>query len=114
MPFIPFKDIPQVKLLPGIHGAFYHSDNLTFGHITMEEGAVLPEHQHVHEQWTHLIEGKMELTVDGITSVLEPGISAYIPSNVRHGGKALVKCRMIDCFAPVREEYKNLEPWTGQ
>lgn len=112
MPILNYKDTPHVKLLPGIHGAFHHSDQLTFGHITLEEGAVLPEHQHIHEQWTHVIEGQFEFNLDGQITILTPGISALIPSNTRHGGKALTRCRMIDCFMPVREEYKNLELWS--
>jgi glyoxylate utilization-related uncharacterized protein len=51
-----------------------------FGFITVIKGAVVPEHQHHHEQWTHLIEGEMELTINGETQVLLPGIAAHIPS----------------------------------
>ena len=46
------------------------------------------------------------MTVDGKTSVLEPGQGAIIPSMVPHGAKALSDCFVIDTFCPVREDYK--------
>ena len=109
--FINFNDIPHLKIWDGIHGAIHHSDTATFGHITVENGSVLPEHFHVHEQWTHVIEGELEFTIGGETHILKPGITAYVPSNVPHSGRALTRVRLIDCFLPVREDFKKLEPW---
>jgi len=95
----------------GIHGALYHSDQLTFGHLILEEGALLPEHHHVHEQWTHMIEGQLEFTLDGDTQILTPGNSVFIPSNVPHSARAISICKVIDAFLPVREDFKLLDPW---
>ena len=55
MPIINFNDIPHLKIWDGIHGAISHSDDLTFGHITLEKGAILPEHHHLQEQWVALM-----------------------------------------------------------
>ena len=41
MPFINFNTLPHLKLRDGIHGGLYHSDQLTFGHLVLEEGAVI-------------------------------------------------------------------------
>jgi quercetin dioxygenase-like cupin family protein len=114
MPFLDYNHTPHSKLIPGIHGVLFHSDQLSFGHITLEEGAVLPQHKHVHEQWSHVIEGELEFTLDGETQIMTPGISAFIPSNVMHGAKALTRCKVIDAFMPVREDYKTLEPYTEE
>lgn len=114
MPFVNFNEIPQQKIMEGIHGAMHHSEQLTFGHITLEEGAVLPQHQHVHEQWTHVLEGQLEFTLDGVTQIMAPGTSAYIPSNVLHSAIALTKCKVIDGFFPVREDFKSLELWVNK
>jgi quercetin dioxygenase-like cupin family protein len=111
MPFVNFNTIPHLRLMNGIHGALYHSDQLTFGHLVLEEGAVLPQHNHVHEQWTHMIEGQLEFTLDGETQVLTSGHSVFIPSNVPHSARALSTCKVIDAFLPVREDFKALEPW---
>jgi len=111
MPFINFNTIPHLKLMEGIHGALYHSEQLTFGHLVLEQGAVLPEHHHVHEQWTHLVEGQLQFTLDGETRILSPGESVFIPSEQKHSAKALTLCKLIDAFLPVREDFKTLARW---
>ncbi len=48
-----------------------------------------------------------ELSVAGERSLLKPGMVAVVPSNVKHQGRALTACRLIDAFYPVREEYRG-------
>ena len=67
----------------------------------------MPEHAHPHEQVSHVIEGEFELTIDGVKSVLRPGVVAVIPSNAKHSGTARTDCTIIDAFYPVREDYRN-------
>jgi quercetin dioxygenase-like cupin family protein len=52
-----------------------------------------------------VLEGSFELVVDGESLVLEPGIIAVIPSNVKHYGHAVTDCLMLDVFSPVRQDY---------
>lgn len=113
MPFIDYNSIPHRKLMNGIHGALFHSDQLTFGHLVLEEGALLPEHHHVHEQWTHVMEGSLEFTLEGETQIMTPGISVFIPSDAVHSARALSKCKLLDAFLPVREDFKSLPLWEG-
>jgi quercetin dioxygenase-like cupin family protein len=46
------------------------------------------------------------LVIDGVSTVLVPGMIASIPSNVIHSGKALTNCKVTDVFSPTREDYK--------
>jgi quercetin dioxygenase-like cupin family protein len=112
MPFINYNELPHLKIWDGIHGAITHTDELTFAQVTLEAGASLPEHHHIQEQWTHVIEGNLEFNMNGETKVLGPGMTAHLPPNLPHSAKALSQCRVIDCFRPVREDFKLLEPWT--
>ena len=105
MIFKNLKDIPEKELIPGYKVKFVHSKNMTLAYWNIEKGAPLPEHSHKHEQVANVIEGKFELKVDNKTKVLEPGDVAVIPSNVKHSGKAITKCKLIDVFYPVREDY---------
>ena len=74
--------------------------------VDIEKGAILPAHSHMHEQTTQVTEGKLEMTIDGVTQVLEPGTILLIPSNVVHSAVALTDCKVTDIFSPVREDYK--------
>ncbi|OUS03426.1 cupin [Flavobacteriales bacterium 33_180_T64] len=100
------SNIPQKELLPGIKARFVHTKNNTIGYVELNAGALLPEHSHIHEQTTQVIEGQLELTVEGVTHTLNPGQVLIIPSNLAHSAKALSFCRVTDVFSPVREDYK--------
>ncbi len=107
MPFIQLDTLPEKELVPGYRVRFVHSDHMTLAYWTVAAGAALPEHAHPHEQVANVIEGEFELTVDGEARTLKPGSVAVIPSNVRHSGKAITACRLIDAFYPVREDYRG-------
>jgi quercetin dioxygenase-like cupin family protein len=62
------------------------------------------EHNHVHEQISYCIKGRFEYSLDGRTHLLSEGDSIYVPSNARHGAKALEPGTLIDVFTPVRED----------
>jgi len=98
--------LPEKQLFPGIRAKIYHSENITTTWVTIDPGAPLPEHQHPHEQWTHVISGQLDLAIDGQSSSLEAGMSVFIPSNIRHSGKAITKCEVIDVFNPPRNDLK--------
>ena len=104
-----FQHLDQIKakeLAPGCSAKLIHTDNMTVAHWRLEAGAEIPEHAHPHEQVANMIEGQFEFTVDGVTQVVGPGNIAVILPNVRHSGKALTACYMIDGFYPTREDYK--------
>jgi quercetin dioxygenase-like cupin family protein len=111
MAFIDFNAAPHQKVWDGIHGPIFHSEQLTFGHFVLEKDAILREHHHMHEQWTHVIEGELEFTIDGETKLLTHGMVAHMPSHVPHSAVALTRCKVIDCFYPVREDFKLLDTW---
>lgn len=94
-------------IVPGYHSRLIHTDSMTIAYVDVDEGAALPEHAHVHEQVTNLLEGRFEMVVGGERMLLEAGQAVVIPSNVPHSGKALTHCRILDVFSPVREDFKN-------
>ncbi|MDU8885265.1 cupin domain-containing protein [Yeosuana sp. MJ-SS3] len=99
-------EIDQRELVKGIKGRYFHTDSTTIGFVDIEKGAILPAHSHMHEQTTQVTEGKLEMTIDGITQILEPGTILLIPSNAVHSAVALTDCKVTDIFCPVREDYK--------
>ncbi|MEM7187953.1 MAG: cupin domain-containing protein [Bacteroidota bacterium] len=106
--FTTFEAITPKEILPGFKARFIHTASQTLSLVTIEEGAVLPEHAHMHEQISQVLEGSFELTVGKETRVCSPGDIALIDSNVPHSGKALTACTIFDIFTPVREDYQSL------
>ena len=106
MSFINLKTITEREVVPGFKGKFIHSDNVTIVHWDITAGAKLSEHNHYHEQITNIINGELELTIEGITKVLKSGELVVVPSNVKHSGRAITNCYVIDVFYPIREDYK--------
>ena len=98
--------LPSKELMPGYHGKMVHGNQLTWAFWTVEKGAVVPEHQHSHEQIMHVVEGDFEFTLDGETKICKQGDIVHIPSNLPHSGKAITPCKLMDVFSPAREEYK--------
>ena len=90
---------------PEWKGKFFSSDKMSFVYWDVKAGTVLPEHSHPHEQVAHTLEGQFEIFIEGERLVLEPGSIAVIPPNHKHWGKALTDCKIMDAFAPVREDY---------
>lgn len=98
--------LPVKALATGITGHYVHGEKSTFGLVILEEGSSVPPHQHPQEQITYILEGKLQMVIDGKDCLLEPGMCHVIPSNVVHSAVALTPCRLIDVFSPVREDYK--------
>ncbi len=72
----------------------------------VDEGATFPEHQHPHEQIVTVLEGELELVVQGVAHRLTPGQVFVIPPGAPHSGRGVTACRVHDAFAPVRDDYK--------
>jgi quercetin dioxygenase-like cupin family protein len=106
MSFATLQSVPAKSPFPGITGHYAHLERLTFGEVDLVAGTVLPAHQHLHEQVTYVISGRFEFTVGAETRILEAGMCAVIPGHTPHSGRALTACRVLDVFAPVREDYR--------
>ena len=106
MHFFNLENIEIKEPVKGFKGKFVHSENQTIAIWDIDEGAVLPEHSHTHEQISTILEGEFQLTIDNVTKTVDKNSVAVIPSNIPHSGLALTKCKIIDVFYPVREEYK--------
>lgn len=104
MNYIDLRDKAEKEVIPGFKAKFVHSANMTFAYWNIKSGSPMPNHSHMHEQVANVIEGQFELTVNGISHVMEPGTVMIIPSNAPHSGKALTDCIIIDVFYPIRED----------
>jgi len=101
------KNIPAKEIVPGITGYYAHGANHTFGYVELKAGSSVPTHQHVHEQITYILEGQLDMIIEGVDCCLTTGMYYIILSNTPHSAIAKTDCKVIDSFSPVREEYKS-------
>jgi quercetin dioxygenase-like cupin family protein len=97
------------EIMKGFAGKAIHTDTMTFVYWTIEKGAILPAHQHPHEQVVNMLSGSFELTAGNETLTLNPGDIYAIPGNTIHSGRALTAAHILDVFCPVREDYRLAE-----
>jgi quercetin dioxygenase-like cupin family protein len=105
MPFVDTSSLKVVERLPGWHGRYFHSPNMTFAHYDFKRGSSVHEHSHSQEEVYEVIEGELEVTIDGEAQIARAGLVAIIPSNVRHSVKALTDGRAIIVDYPLRQGF---------
>jgi hypothetical protein len=79
MPFIDTRELNVIERLPGWHGRYFHSPSMTFAHYDFMRGASIHEHFHPQEEVYEVVEGELEITVDGETQIVRPGLVAMVP-----------------------------------
>jgi quercetin dioxygenase-like cupin family protein len=100
-----------VQMLPGIkRRILVDGEHLMLVQVALDAGAVVPAHQHVHEQITYVLEGHLDFTVDGQLHVVRTGDSVHMASNVPHQVTAHVNSRVLDVFSPPREDFRTTGP----
>jgi quercetin dioxygenase-like cupin family protein len=99
-------EIESREIRPGFFGKMVHGDKSTLAFWTIKKGCVLEEHHHVHEQITHIVEGRLQMKIGEGEFLLSKGMVHVIPSNVPHSAFALTDCKVIDSFAPARDDYR--------
>ena len=106
MAFINVTDLPSKQIIEGYCAQTVHTGTMTYVYWTVKAGAVMPMHNHMHEQVANVLEGSFELTVDSDTQVLSPGKVAVIKPFQLHGGRSITDCLLLDVFLPERDDYK--------
>jgi len=104
VPFIDTGSLAVVERVPGWFGRYFHSPNMTFAHYDFKRGSSIHEHLHSQEEVYEVIEGELELTIDGVKQIARPGGVGIVPSNVRHSVKALTDGRAIIVDYPPRRD----------
>ncbi len=102
---VKLSECKRLDLAEGIVAHAVNTDNITVSHVHLQEGSVVPEHSHPHEQIVNVMEGKMRLTLPDGEYVLEPGMAFVLPPNQPHAASAITECRVIDVFHPAREDF---------
>lgn len=93
-------DLPEADVqFKGVRAWILQSEKHQLVFFEMEPSAQVPEHSHDYPQWGIMVEGKMELTIDGKTKLIEKGDEYVIPAKAKHYARFLGKSRVIDFFS---------------
>jgi quercetin dioxygenase-like cupin family protein len=84
-----------------------YGENTLMTEFVLSMGAILPEHQHVHEQIGYLVKGQIKLFIESESQIIYPGDSWCVPSNSKHRAEIIEDSIAIEIFSPCREEYKQ-------
>lgn len=103
MSFVDTKDLEVREPLPGWAGRFLNTQHMTFGYYDVVAGSSIHEHAHLQEEVWHVIEGALEVTIDGETVAAKAGCIAIVPPHATHSVRALVDSRAIVVDTPVRD-----------
>jgi quercetin dioxygenase-like cupin family protein len=106
--FITPKDSKQIEMIAGVHRrTMATTDEAMLCEFFLERDSCVPDHGHVNDQVGYIVYGKMEVTINGIVQVLNPGDSYAVPGGVRHSARALQDTLAIDVFSPPRNDYRT-------
>ena len=104
MPFVDTSKLNVIERKPGWHGRYFHSSSMTFAHYLFEAGSSIHNHFHPQEEVWQVIEGELEVTVDGVARIAGPGMAAIVPPNVPHSVNAITNGKAIVVDTPRRND----------
>jgi mannose-6-phosphate isomerase-like protein (cupin superfamily) len=111
MPFVDTADVDPRSPLPGWSGRFVDGENLTVVHWQINDGAhPLHEHEHMQEEIWNVVEGEIEIKINGVAQTAGPGCVALIPPNTRHSARPLGPASVIVIDYPKREPFGEPVP----
>jgi mannose-6-phosphate isomerase-like protein (cupin superfamily) len=105
MPFVDAKLLDEQQRLPGWHGRVFHSELMTFAYYEIDAGSSLHVHAHEQEEVWHVIDGELEFTLDGETTLVGSGCAAIVPAFHEHGARATKRTTAIVVDTPRRDDF---------
>jgi len=102
MPCIDVRSQTTGEPLPGWHDRYFAAESMSFAYYDVDAGASIHAHSHDEEEVWHIIEGTLEITIDGETVAAGPGTAAVVPPNIVHSVKARTNARVIVADHPAR------------
>ncbi len=97
----PSADIP----VDGVHSHLIQAGNQQFVFMEFEQDAVVSTHSH-NAQWGVILEGEMELTINGVAKTLRRGDSYSIGKDELHSAKIRKSYKDLTLFDQV-DRYKE-------
>ncbi len=100
-----WKRMPWEKVTDAIDRRIITGENEMVAQVFLRKGAVVPEHAHVSEQITYILEGALKFRIHGEELIVGAGQVLVIPPNVPHRAVALEDTLDVDIFSPIRRDW---------
>ncbi len=101
----PIRNLPKADIpLPGVEAYLSSGEGHQIVFVTFRENVTVPEHTHA-DQWEVVLEGKVEVWIDGEHHVFTKGDKFYIPAGIRHQGRVHAGYAAMMFFAE-KDRYK--------
>lgn len=104
---VRWKDVELEALNPLLDRQLVTGQELMLARVLLKKGCIVPEHSHVNEQLTYILEGALKFWIDGREIVVAAGEVLCIPSNMPHKAEALEDTVDLDVFYPPRQDWLN-------
>ena len=83
----PVSSLPEAEMPFSNYQAYLsQGENHQIIFMNFNEDLDLPEHSH-ESQWGIMLEGKIELTINGVKNIYTKGDRYFIEKDVKHSGK---------------------------
>jgi quercetin dioxygenase-like cupin family protein len=104
---IRWNEVELEELNPLLNRQMITGQELMLARVLLKKGCVVPEHSHVNEQLTYIVEGALKFWIDGKEIIVRAGEVLCIPSNMPHKAEALEDTVDLDVFHPPRQDWLN-------
>ena len=99
---LPKANVP----LDGAKAYLSQGENHQVIFLEFEKDVELPEHSY-EAQWEYVLNGKVDLWVDGIKKTYRKGDTFFVPKGVKHSGKIFAGYSSV-AFFNQKDRYKKI------
>ena len=100
-----WNEVELEALNPFLDRQMITGENLMLARVLLKKGCVVPEHSHINEQLTYILDGALKFWIDGKEIVVRAGEVLCIPPHMPHKAEALEDTVDLDVFYPPRQDW---------
>ena len=103
-----WDDVPKETLKADLDRRLISTDRMMLAHVYMQQGCIVPNHEHENEQLTYIPEGCLRFWLgEDESEVIDvrAGEVLHIPSCLPHRAEALEPTLDVDIFSPPRADW---------
>ena len=98
-------DVTNEQMNPLFTRQYIVGTNTMLARVALKKGALVPEHHHVHEQMSQVLEGALLFRSEGEETIVRAGEVMCIPPNVPHEVTDLEDSVALEVSNPPRHDW---------